>query len=86
MSSVSKNSLSVKTRNALVKKKMFSYEGLACCHMTSTSIATTCDFIVCFFLKYCFSAVSDSILIRDNVNYIYFDYPVFNFHGNFIYF
>lgn len=36
------------------KKKMFSYEGLACCHMTSTSIATTCDFIVCFFLKILF--------------------------------
>lgn len=45
MSSVSKNSLSVKTRNALVKKKMFTYEGLACCHMTSTSIATTCELI-----------------------------------------
>lgn len=45
------SSLTVKTRKALAKKKKFTYEGLACCHMTSTSFATTCDFIG-FFLKY----------------------------------
>lgn len=59
------------------KKKMFSYEGLACCHMTSTSIATTCDFIVWFFLKYCFSAVSDSILIRRQREFHLFRLPSF---------
>lgn len=47
------NSLSVKTRNALVNF-FFTYEGLACCHMTSTSFATTCDFIGWFFFKILF--------------------------------
>lgn len=84
---VLKNFLLVKIRNVFVKKKkMFLYEGFVCCYMIFIFFVIICDFIVWFFLKYCFSVVSDSILIRDNVNYIYFDYLVFNFYGNFIYF
>lgn len=67
MSSFSKNSLSVKTRKSPIKK--YVHIRWSCILSRDIHIyCQTCELVV-FFFKYCFSSVSHSILIGDNVNY-----------------